>query len=312
MDGLEVRQLRYFVAVAEELSFGRAAERLGIAQPPLSRAIQRLEAELGVALLERTTRRVALTPAGAVLLEQGRSALDAVAAAGRRAQRAGGPSSRVLLAVKPSGDVGPLQELLRAYHGGNPDLPAAEVVVCGYGQPAAMLHDGRADVALLRVPFDGAGLDFEPLVTEPRVAIVAAGHRLVRRGRVCRADLAQEPVPRWPDLDEAAAAYWAGTDLTSPATEGSAAPPAPPGPVVRDLPQMLEVVALGQAVAFLPASAAERCATPEIAQLAVADLSPSTVAVAWPDDCRSLAVAALVRAACELAGHEPAKAARLA
>jgi DNA-binding transcriptional LysR family regulator len=144
------------------------------------------------------------------------------------------------------------------------------------------------------------------------VAIVAAGHRLVRRGRVCRADLAQEPVPRWPDLDKAAAAYWAGTDLTSPATEGSAAPPAPPGPVVRDLPQMLEVVALGQAVAFLPASAAERCATPEIAQLAVADLSPSTVAVAWPDDCRSLAVAALVRAACELAGHEPAKAARLA
>src|SRR5438309_358835 len=104
MDVLEVRALRYFVTVAEELNFGRAAERLGIAQPPLSRAIQRLEAELGVALLERTTRRVALTPAGAVLLQQGRAALEAVAAAGRRAQRAGMPGAKLQVAVKPSGE----------------------------------------------------------------------------------------------------------------------------------------------------------------------------------------------------------------
>jgi LysR family transcriptional regulator, benzoate and cis,cis-muconate-responsive activator of ben and cat genes len=81
MDDLELRELRYFIAVAEELNFTRAAMRLGLAQPPLSAAIGKLERKLGVTLLERTSRRVALTPAGAALLEQGRIAVEAVGAA---------------------------------------------------------------------------------------------------------------------------------------------------------------------------------------------------------------------------------------
>src|SRR5258708_36238104 len=107
MKELEARQLRYFVAVAEELHFGRAAERLGMAQPPLSRAIRELEHQLGVPLLKRTTRQVTLTPAGEVLLRDARTALDAISAAGRRAQHAGEPTPRLPLALTPHNDPGP-------------------------------------------------------------------------------------------------------------------------------------------------------------------------------------------------------------
>src|SRR5438045_6485281 len=109
MDHLDLRRLRYFVAVAEELNFGRAAALLGIAQPSLSRAIQRLEAQLGVLLLERTTRHVALTAAGQTLLQQARTVLTASAAETRRTQRAGRSDSTLRVAVKPSGTVATLQ-----------------------------------------------------------------------------------------------------------------------------------------------------------------------------------------------------------
>src|SRR5260370_10694394 len=99
MNQLEARQLRYFVAVAEELHFGRAAERLAMAQPPLSRAIRELERQLGVPLLKRTTRQVTLTPAGEVLLRDARTALDAINAAGRRAHHAGQATPRLRLAL---------------------------------------------------------------------------------------------------------------------------------------------------------------------------------------------------------------------
>ena len=89
MDRLETRQFAYFVAVAEELHFGRAAEKLGIAAPPLSRAIASLERRVGARLFERTSRRVELTAAGEVFLVESRAALDAVDTALRRVRRAG-------------------------------------------------------------------------------------------------------------------------------------------------------------------------------------------------------------------------------
>jgi len=131
---VETRELRYFVAVAEELHFGRAAQRLGIAQPPLSRAIGGLERRLGTLLLERGSRGVALTGAGAVLLREARAALDAVEAAERRTRRAalaatGRPA--VVLAAKAGASGELLAKLLDAY-AAERDLPAHPLVAQGF------------------------------------------------------------------------------------------------------------------------------------------------------------------------------------
>ena len=130
---METRELRYFVAVAEELHFGRAAERLGIAQPPLSRAIRQLERRLGVTLLERTSRSVTLTEAGSVLLREGRAALDAVEAADRRTRRAalaatGHPG--LVLVTKAGASDELLAKLLDAY-AAEPGAVAVDVLLCG-------------------------------------------------------------------------------------------------------------------------------------------------------------------------------------
>src|ERR1700753_4257684 len=106
MDRLETRELAYFLALADELHFGRAAARLGIAQPALSKAVQQLERRLGVVLLERSSRAVALTEAGRVLTREARVALDAVSAAAQRTQRAGARDPRLIPALEPGGDGG--------------------------------------------------------------------------------------------------------------------------------------------------------------------------------------------------------------
>src|ERR1700690_2353913 len=111
---MELRHLRYFVAVAEELHFGRAAARLRIAQPPLSQQIRSLEQELGVALFTRTTRRVELTPAGRALLPEARQALEQAARAALTAQRASrGEIGRLAIGFVPSADLDLLPRVLR-------------------------------------------------------------------------------------------------------------------------------------------------------------------------------------------------------
>jgi DNA-binding transcriptional LysR family regulator len=170
MDRLETRELAYFLAVADELHFGRAAARLDIAQPGLSKTVRQLERRLGVTLFERTSRAVALTEAGRVLSREARVVLEAVAAAALRTQRAGTPDPRLILAMKPGGDAGLLPAILTAYEG-EPEVLPVEVVL-GV-DPAGMLREGQADAALLYAPPDElGGLDTEPLLTEAPVAVL--------------------------------------------------------------------------------------------------------------------------------------------
>jgi DNA-binding transcriptional LysR family regulator len=298
MSEVELRELRYFVAVAQELNFSRAARRLGMAQSPLSKAISGLESRLGVRLLERTTRQVTLTPAGAVLLVEALRVLAAAETAVARAKRAGHDGPRLVVALKPGGDGGLLREIMAAYQA--PGLPPAMVTIVSWGGPSALIRSGSADVALLRSPFDPEGLEIEELLAEPRVAVLPACHRLASRSRLRRADLSGEPLPRWSDADAATTAYWSGRDPQSVAAawpDCAPPPPDPAGPLVSDLPQLLETVALGQAVAFLPASSAARYPRADLAYRPVTGLSPSVVAVAWQQGSRSPAIAAFVRAA---------------
>lgn len=162
MDLLETRELAYFVAVAEELHFGRAAQRLGIAQPALSRAIRRLERRLDVCLLVRTSRRVELTTSGQVLLREGGAAIDAVLAAARRTKRAAASTPRLVLAMKAGTDAGLLTDILTAYES-DPEAVPVEIVHSADSR-LAMLRSGRADVALLHRPNnDLTGLDSEKI-----------------------------------------------------------------------------------------------------------------------------------------------------
>ncbi|WP_238011932.1 LysR family transcriptional regulator [Dactylosporangium sp. AC04546] len=283
MSDLESRQLRYFVAVAEELHFGRAAERLGMAQPPLSRAIRDLERHLGVQLLRRTTREVALTPAGEVLLRDARTALDAIAAAARRAQNAGQPTPALRVALKADYDAGLLPRFLSVYRE-DPAALAVEVLLGGRGEQVPALRDGRADVALLPRPFDERGLDVEVLLVEPRLLAIAADD-----------PLAAHPTLR---LDDLAGRFLPGG---GPADRPETATPHDPRHKSYDLAQLFNLVELGTVVWFLPESVARCHPRPGVAYRTVEGLGPSTLCVAWPRDSRDHAVAAFVRAATAVA-----------
>ena len=280
------------MVVADELNFTRAAERLGMAQPPLSAAIRKIERKLGVTLLARTSRQVSLTPAGQVLLDQARIVLETAQAALERTRRAGTRADRLVVAVKPGTDTELLRKLLRRY-ADDPALPDVDLLFGHPGGPSAAVREGAADVAVLHAPFDRRGLDTELLQVEPRVAVLPADHRLAHRGDLCRADLDGEPMPHWTgQSDVASAAYWTGS--ADPRAASS-------GPRISDMNQLLAAVALGNVVAYVPAAVARQYPRDTLAFVPVRDLSPSELMVAWPSASRSHATADFVRAAIELA-----------
>lgn len=279
---MEIRELRYFVAIAEELHFGKAAQRLEMAQPPLSRAVAQLERKLGVVLLERTSRKVTLTEAGAVLLSEGRAILSAVAAAERRTQQAAESRPRLVLAVK-SGTAGELlAKLLDAYRA-EPGAAAVDLLLCEAHQQQKLLQGGQADVALLHLPFDSVvGLDTEILYTELQVAILPRFHALADRSQIRVAEVAALP--------ELPMARWPGPDGNYPAG---------PGAEVRNLTQLFQLIALGRTTVITPESAGADLRR-DLVSVPVLDAPPVTTVIAWPPQSRLRAVADLVRVATRL------------
>lgn len=273
MDDVETRELRYFVAVAEELHFGRAALRLGMAQPPLSRAIRQLEERIGVRLFDRDRRGVTLTDAGSVLLREAPAALDAVRAAVRRTRRAGAPEQRLVLATK----AGSSHEFLQALLDAAPEDVPVDVVLCEIGEQAGLLLDGTADVAVMHRPFDDfAGIESVDLYSEPQVAIVPASHPLADRRSLTMAEVSSVPdlpMARWPLAD------WTY--------------PPGPGPEVHSQSQLAQLVALGRTLLVIPRSS-RAWQWPEHVAVPVLDAPLATTVLGWPVGRETPAVARLV------------------
>ncbi|MFC3897431.1 LysR substrate-binding domain-containing protein [Lentzea rhizosphaerae] len=187
---MELRHLRYFVAVAEERHFGRAAERLHMAQPPLSQQIQQLEAELGVTLLHRTTRKVELTRAGAVYLERARSVLAAVDDAAEEAQRvAAGLQGRLVVGCVGSATYSLLPALARALRD---ELPGVDFAFRGEmlapDQLDALLAR-HIDLALLRPPVEHPAVRMSTVRRDRLIVALPEDHPLTRRKRLKIEDL---------------------------------------------------------------------------------------------------------------------------
>jgi DNA-binding transcriptional LysR family regulator len=196
---MDLRHLRYFVAVAEERHFGRAAARLHMAQPPLSQQIRRLEAELGAPLLHRTTRRVELAPAGEVLLARAREILAAVDAAAEDARRAArGEFGRLAIGFTGSATYAVLPALADALRNA---LPGVVLELRGElltpAQVAGLL-DGTLDLGLLRPPVRERSLEVEILRREPLVAVLPKAHRLAAAAVVPLEQLEEEPFVMYP------------------------------------------------------------------------------------------------------------------
>jgi LysR family hca operon transcriptional activator len=190
---MELRHLRYFVAVAEEGSLTNAAERrLHTAQPSLSRQIRDLELEVGVKLLERGARGIALTAAGRVFLDHARLALLQVEAAGDAARRAATPEKPAfVLGFLIGQEVAWLPETLRILR---EEEPGIEITLSSQSSPelAGALMRGKVDVAFLRREAQAPGIAFKFLIKEPLVAVLPAGHRLAARKELRLQDIAGE------------------------------------------------------------------------------------------------------------------------
>jgi DNA-binding transcriptional LysR family regulator len=248
---LDIRQLRYFLAVAETLHFGRAAARLHISQPPLSRQVAALERELGVALFVRDARRVELTAAGTRLRADAREILAAVDQAARNARSAAaGEAGRLALGFTMCAAYSVVPGYARRFAAKYPDveLSLREVVS---NDLAAQVAESRIDAAIVFPQPLRPGLDRRTVVREPLCLVLPKTHRLAQRRRVLLAELAGEPFVA---ADAAVAASLRDAVLAQCARAGFA----PAIAMEVQLQQtILSLVGEGVGVALVPASMAK-------------------------------------------------------
>ncbi|MER6984612.1 LysR substrate-binding domain-containing protein, partial [Streptomyces carpinensis] len=262
---LDLRKLRYFVAVAERLHFGQAAAALHVTQPALSRQIQQLEHDLGVTLFTRNSREVTLTPAGEQFLHDAKALLAAGRVAQERARRIEAGEDSLTIGFMLGTDVTP------ALHAFSERQPAVrlELVRLRWWSRTDALVDGSVDVGFVRLPVESTSLTVLPLYRERLSVVLPAGHPLAAKDTLDVAALADQPLLRYADADPAWSAVWnadplpGGTRLT-------------PGPVVHDMEEILEYVRAGRGVILVPGPVAAVFPRPDIAYVPVADVPPGS------------------------------------
>lgn len=263
---LDLRKLRYFVAVAEELNFGRAAKRLHIAQPVLSRQIRALESELGVRLLARDSRGTELTAAGHQLLADARFLLAESKALQDRLFQASAAPVTVRVGVMP----GLLATAaVREFEAASP-LHRAEVVQVWWAEQAEVVRRGDVDVVYAREPFDRDGLGTAPLLEEPRDALLSTRNPLADRPSVRMAELAALRLLQ----DPGTAPEWYA--LTTPEHRRAAV-----AKTANTVEEKLERVAAQEGFAILPRSTTRYYRRPDVRAVPIADGEPSRATLIW-------------------------------
>ena len=282
---MELRQLHFFVTLAEELNFRRAAERMHIAQPAFSEQIRRLERELGARLFDRTSHYVRLTEAGTLFLEEVVPALAQVDHAAVVAARAG----QGVLGSVTVGLTGPAAneltpQILRNFAGRYPAV-GLDLREFGFADPSAGLAARAVDVAFVRLPVtEPRDLVVAPLLEEPRVAVMACDHRLAGADSLSAADMAAEPF------------------VTGPRPTGLE-DHCPGGPVADSVEAWLSLIAAGCGISLAPASCAHSHGGRGLRFVPVIDAPETTLAVAHRRENAAPVVQAFVAVARAAAGR---------
>ena len=260
---MELRTLRYFVAVAEELHFGRAAKRLHLSQPPLSRAIKHLETDLGATLFHRSPSGVTLTDAGRTLLHDAKALLD-------QADRIRAKLARATITVgllADSSDRG-AAALAATYRQTRPNTEI-RIRETDLTDPTCGLRANQVDVALTRGPFDETGLRTRVLRRDPVGAVLRADDPLARRDHLTTADLDERVWFQFPDgTDEIWRNYWNGGKPRR-------------GPTVRAVQECVQSVLWNGSIGMAPLG---HDLGGELVVVPLRDVPPSPVVIAWTKD----------------------------
>lgn len=256
--------MRYFVAVAEELHFGRAAIRLHMSQPPLSRAIKQLEADVGALLFARSPAGVTLTSVGTVLLDEARALLDHAERVRLRVSAAAGAATLTVGILGDGTDPG-MTRLAAAYRLRHPGIDI-RIRDTDLTDPTCGLRAGLVDVALTRAPFDETALTVRALRTDPVGVVLRADDPLARRDRLRLVDLSDRRWFRFPQgTDPVWQSYWNGGRPRE-------------GAVVRAVQECLQAVLWNGTVGLAPLG---HDLPAELTVVPLTDMAPSRVVAAW-------------------------------